>query len=236
MTRPVDAPRAPAVIGHRGASGYALENSRAAFRRAVELGADGIELDIHATTDGALVVHHDAELPGLGPITALTGVEATGARLTNGEPVPLLEEVLDLVPGLAVWVELKSLPAVHDRRLLAILDGGPTPERYAVHAFDHRIIVRLGRLRPALGRGILLASRPIEILPLLEAASAGTLWLDWHFIDRELVRSLHDHGARVIVWTVNGDEEMRTLTEIGVDGLCGNYPDRLRAGVAPAGA
>ena len=64
--------RRPTVIAHRGASGYEYENSRAAFRRALMLDADGIELDVHATSDGLLVVHHDAELPGFGPIAELT--------------------------------------------------------------------------------------------------------------------------------------------------------------------
>ena len=62
------------VIAHRGASGYEYENSRAAFRRAVMLDADGVELDIHATKDGAIVVHHDPDLPGVGPIALLSSM------------------------------------------------------------------------------------------------------------------------------------------------------------------
>ena len=85
------------IIAHRGASGYEYENSRAAFRRAVMLDADGVELDVHATQDGALVVHHDADLPGVGPIATLTRAEVRQIRIRNGETLPLLEEVLDLL-------------------------------------------------------------------------------------------------------------------------------------------
>ena len=87
----------PSVIAHRGASGYEYENSRAAFRRAVMLDADGVELDLHATLDGALVVHHDPEIPGAGPIALLTRAEARQVRIPNGETLPLLSEILDLV-------------------------------------------------------------------------------------------------------------------------------------------
>src|SRR5919206_1649310 len=75
--------RRPSVIAHRGASGYEYENSRAAFRRAVMLDADGIELDVHATLDGVIVVHHDPEIPGVGPIAMLTGAEARQVRIRN---------------------------------------------------------------------------------------------------------------------------------------------------------
>ena len=116
--------RRPYVIAHRGASGYEYENSRAAFRRAVMLDADGVELDVHATRDGAIVVHHDAEIPGFGPIALLSRHEARQVRIRNGETLPLLSEVLDLVGNRAVYVELKSLPEVHDQELL---DGNSGP-------------------------------------------------------------------------------------------------------------
>src|SRR3954452_24022262 len=85
--------RRPSVIAHRGASGYEYENSRAAFRRAVMLDSDGVELDIHATLDGGIVVHHDHEIPGVGPISQLSLAEARQARIRNGEALPLLAEV-----------------------------------------------------------------------------------------------------------------------------------------------
>ena len=119
--------RRPSVIAHRGASGYEYENSRAAFRRAVMLDADGVELDVHATRDGGIVVHHDPELPGVGPIALLSAAEARQVRIRNGETLPLLSEVLELVGDRDVWVEVKSLPALHDQTLLAVLDRGPAP-------------------------------------------------------------------------------------------------------------
>ena len=79
----------PRVLAHRGASGHALENSLAAFREAIRLGADGVELDIHTTADGCLLIHHDPVISGLGPIAShpLQAIRAT--PLPNGEPIPI---------------------------------------------------------------------------------------------------------------------------------------------------
>ena len=119
----------PCVIAHRGASGSEYENSRAAFRRAIMLDANGVELDVHATRDGALVVHHDPDVPGVGPIALLTQAEAKQLRIRNGETLPLLQEVLALVGDHDVWVEVKTLHPAHDRALLAVLEAGTAPAR-----------------------------------------------------------------------------------------------------------
>jgi glycerophosphoryl diester phosphodiesterase len=219
----------PAVIAHRGASGHAHENSPAAFRRAVELGADGVELDVHATSDGALLVHHDPEVTGIGRINELPRTAFEAFRLPNGEPIPTLAESLAILAGLEVWVEVKTLPARWDPVLLAALESGPTPARYAIHGFDHRIVARLGERRPTLRRGVLLASYLLDTLSVLRGTGADTLWMETHLIDAELVGTVHAARGRVIAWTANEAREIRRLIGLGVDGICGNYPDRIRA-------
>jgi len=223
--------RRPRVIAHRGASEQACENSIAAFRRAVELGADAVELDVHATADGALLVHHDPEVRGIGMIGELPAEAFAGHQLPNGEAIPTLAQALRTLEGLDVWVELKTLPAAGDVPLLTTLDGGPTPDRYAVHAFDHRIIARLGEQRPDLRRGVLLASYLLDTLSVVHGAGADTLWMETHLIDDELVRDLHDDGVQLIAWTANDEREIRRLIGLGVDGICGNSPERIRAAI-----
>jgi glycerophosphoryl diester phosphodiesterase len=225
--------RRPSVIAHRGASGYEYENSRAAFRRAIMLDADGVELDIHATRDGALVVHHDAEIAGFGPIGQLSLHEARQVRLRNGETLPLLGEILELVGERDVWIEVKTLPEVHDDRLFEVMDQGPAPGRYAVHSFDHRIIRRLGAARPSLRRGILLSAYLDDPVAAMRAVGATTLWQEWQQVDQALVNHVHEAGANLIAWTVNEIGDLERLTRLGVDGLCGNYPDRVRVAIAP---
>jgi glycerophosphoryl diester phosphodiesterase len=194
----------------------------------MELGADAVELDIHATADGTLIVHHDPEVKGLGRIGDLPAAALADHRLPNGERIPTLLEALSLLAGLDVWVELKSLPATCDAGLLAILDSGPSPRRYAVHAFDHRIIARLGNQRPELRRGILLASYLLDTLPVLRGVGADTLWMETSLIDEALVSDLHGDGLEIVAWTANDEREIRRLALLGVDGICGNYPDRIR--------
>ncbi len=200
------------------------------------LDADGVELDVHATRDGAIVVHHDPDVPGVGPIASLTLDEVKQVRIRNGETLPLLQEVLELLGDHDVWVEVKGLPAAHDRALLAVLDIGPAPHRYAVHSFDHRIIRRLGEARPALARGILLSAYLDDSVSALRGVGATTLWQEWRLVDQELVNAVHAAKCRIIAWTVNEVGDLEHLARLGVDGLCGNYPDRIRVALAARGA
>lgn len=225
--------RRPSVIAHRGASGYEYENSRAAFRRAVMLDADGVELDIHATRDGGIVVHHDPEMPGAGPIAELSLEQARKLRIRNGETLPVLAEILDLVGDRDVWVEVKSLPPAYDCLLLAILDRGPAPQRYAIHSFDHRIVHRLGQACPGLRRGILLSAYLRDPVSVMRAVGATTLWQEWQQVDQELVTQIHEAGCTLIAWTVDEIGDLDRMVRLGVDGLCGNYPDRIRVAIAP---
>jgi glycerophosphoryl diester phosphodiesterase len=219
----------PQVIAHRGASGLAYENSASAFRLAVESGADGIELDIHATADGALVVHHDPVVQGLGRIADHTTAEIGRVRLPNGEALPVLADVLRLVDGVDVWIEVKSLPARYDARLFEAIDQGPTPARYAVHGFDHRIVARLGQARPSLSRGVLLSSYLLDPVSVLEGTGARTLWQDSQQVDQDLLSLMHRNRFRVIAWTANEAAEIRRLADLSVDGICTNFPDRTRS-------
>lgn len=226
----------PRVIAHRGASGYEYENSRAAFRRAIALDADGVELDVHATRDGALVVHHDIELPGCGPIPLLSTEEVRQVRLRNGESVPLLAEVLEILGAREAWIEVKSLAAVHDKALLETLARSPAPKARAVHSFDHRIIRRLHGAEPSLRLGVLLSAYVLDPVRVMRDAGASALWQEAQLIDEELVNLVHAAGGQVIAWTVDEPGDLDRLTRLGVDGLCGNYPDRIRIAIGPKAA
>ena len=215
------------VFAHRGASGTAFENSLAAFREARRLGADGVELDIHATSDGQLLVHHDPIVEGLGSICDLSLADVRSHRLPNGEGIPTLAEALAELEGLEVWVEIKALPARFDAALVGLL-ANRDPVLTGVHSFDHRIIARLGAARPELRRGILSVSYPVDPVAPMTAAGATALWQEWHLIDAELVRAVQRTGGEVIAWTVSDNDTAKQLADIGVAAACGNYPDRLR--------
>ena len=219
------------MIAHRGASGREAENSLAAFRLARDLGADGVELDIHTTTDGQLVVHHD-EMIGRHHIAHCSLAEVRQYHLKNGEPVPTLAEALAvIVPAMRAFVEVKGLAPKWDQRLYDQIDRCGAPERIAVHSFDHRIIHRLGDERPQLSRGVLSSSYPVHPARMMEDADAQALWQHAPLLDRVLVEKVHAAAGVVYAWTVDEPEAMDRLLAMGVDGLCSNHPDRARQAV-----
>ncbi|HVT38460.1 MAG TPA: glycerophosphodiester phosphodiesterase [Gemmatimonadaceae bacterium] len=226
----------PEVIAHRGASRERPENTVAAFRRAVELGADGIELDVQLTADGVLVVHHDAVLPEI-PLAALsrrairtlTSGELRRFRV-RGEPVPTLAEVLRAVGlEISIYCELKGPRTAGPAT--ALLLGGE--RRSAVHAFDHRQIAEARRLALALPRGILEASYHLDPTAAMSGVDARDLWMYWEMIDEPLVTAVHARGGRVVAWTVNDGPSMAALAALGVDALCTDDVPLARRTLAP---
>ncbi len=225
MTAP---PRHPLVIAHRGASAIELENSLAAFRAAAGQGADAVELDVHATLDGELVVFHDPSIMGL-PIAQARIHDLSRLRLPNGEALPTLAQALDVIgPKLKVFVEVKVLDPRWDERLLATLDQGPNPAGYAVHSFAFHVVRRLGQKRPTLPRGILSEVETRSPKQTLDDAMAQTLWQERSSLDEHLVKTVHDLGASVIAWTVDNPSDLERFLRWGVDGLCTNHPERAR--------
>ena len=213
------------VIAHRGASAYQPENSLAAFRAAVALGADGIELDVHDTADGEILVHHDPRLAGR-PIRTLRAADARVHCLPNGEPVPTLTEAMAAIgAGTTIFVEVKSLDPAHDASLLTRLAQAPAPSRCHVHGFDHRIVQRLKALRTDLVAGALSTSYPVDPFAQLAAAAASELWQHEAMVDRPLVTGAHERSVAVYAWTVDDPSRMRALLALGVDGICTNRPD-----------
>lgn len=204
------------------------ENSLAAFRAAIRLGADGIELDIHDTADGVLVVHHDPRLGGR-PIRELRTPDLPAHTLPNGELVPTLPQALAAIGReCRVFVEVKTLAPEHDPALFAALDAGPAPGHYHVHGFDHRLVRRLTAQRPDLVGGVLSASYPVDPWRQLTDAGAEELWQEAPLIDRPLVDGVHQRDLRLFAWTVDDVARARELAQLGVDGLCTNRPDLIR--------
>lgn len=208
----------PEIIAHRGASRECPENSLAAFRRAAALGADAVELDVHQTADGGIVVHHDPVLADGTPIAALP-TAAVVVQTAFGEPIPTLDEVFDVLPPpMRVYCELKGADTAAGT--LACIARHGAQGRAAVHAFDHREIARAARLAPTVARGVLEMSYPVESVAAARAVSARDLWRARLFVDADLVRAARADGRRVIAWTVNDADELRRLATIGVNGLC----------------
>jgi glycerophosphoryl diester phosphodiesterase len=217
----------PLVIAHRGASSIELENTLAAFRAAAGQGADGVELDVHATVDGEIVVLHDPSIMGL-PIAQARMRDLSQLRLLNGEPLPTLAQALETLDQLKVFVEVKVLDPRWDERLLEVIDQGPNPSGYAVHSFAFHVVRRLREKRPSLPTGVLSEVETRNPRQTLGDAKAQTLWQETTTLDEALVKRVHDIGAEIIAWTVDNPSDMERLVKAGVDGICTNHPERAR--------
>lgn len=197
----------------------ARENTLPSFQLALEAGADGLELDVHATSDGVVVVHHDAELRDERSISALTLAELRGFEAAPGIPIPTLAELCELVVGRAtLFVEIKGV-GIEQQVLdvLAAYEG-----EVALHSFDHAMIRRVSRLAPEARLGILFEQAPAEVAQAMATSGALDVWPHWSVVTAELVSMVHDAGGRVIPWTVNDQRLAQTLAELGVDALCGD--------------
>ena len=222
----------PLIIAHRGASGYEVENSLASFRAAGDLGADAVELDVHSTADGAFVVHHGESI-GDQHIAHCTLADVRKYPLAGGEAIPTLPEALAVIlPKMIAYVEVKTVARAWEDRLFEAIERSGAPGRIALHAFDHRVIRRLGEKRPFIRRGVLSASYPVYPVRTLEDADATILWQHHQHVDEALVESLHGAGMILYAWTVNDPAEVHRFLALGVDGICTDFPDTARAAFA----
>jgi glycerophosphoryl diester phosphodiesterase len=217
----------PRLIAHRGISRELPENTLPAFLRALELGADGIELDVHATKNGVVVVHHDEIPRAKAPskllagkrIDALTFDELQGFSVDGKALIPTLAEVLAALRGrMDVFVELKGHGI--EGPVLDVIHASPAPARCAVHSFDHEAIRRCRSVAPAVRGGILFDSAPGDVVAAMRHADARDVWPREDLIDASLVAAVHGAGGRVLAWTVNTAPRATALAALGTDALC----------------
>lgn len=244
---PFLAPAGPRAFAHRGwhiDDLAGLENTLAAFHRAVDEGYEYIETDVHATADGVLVVHHDATLRRVAgradAVRTTSWADLADARVGGREPLPRLEEVLEALPHTRFNVDLKATATLTP--MLALLERDDVAARVAVASTDES---RLAAVRARFGDRVVtgVSARAALALRLRSAlpgplgrlvgvpgdlaqlpARVGVLPV----IDRWSIDAAHGAGLEVHVWTVDDVPEMHRLLDLGVDGLMTDRPDVLR--------
>jgi glycerophosphoryl diester phosphodiesterase len=222
----------PLVFAHRGASRAAPENTIAAFRRARELGADGVELDVRRTADNVLVVHHDADLDGFG----LLHTQPFDALRAARPRVPTLAEALAACRGMLVNVEVKCLPWEPDAdddahavmRAVAAMVRADAPDAI-ISSFNLAAVDACRMVAPELATAWLTSGQAV-VAGADVAAEHGHPWLHpdrraAHEAAAAGMDAAHARGVRVDVWTVDEPEMIRALANAGVDAIVTNVPD-----------
>lgn len=235
----------PLVIAHRTTMGHAPENTLAGIRRALDMGCDGVEIDVRLCADGVPVLMHDDQLErttdAIGRIadTTLSDLQQTDAG--DGERIPTLRDALSLVDGRLLFVvELKVTPgddiaALADAVLAEIERADALPWSW-LWSFDSETIIELAKRAPHRSRVAHLCLSPTPDIWRI-AAKHGLDGISMHAsgLTAEIVAACRAHGLAAFVWTVNEPADIQRCIELGTTGIVGDYPERIQSALRHEG-
>ena len=238
----------PLVWAHRGASGYAPENTLAAFEKAVELGADGVELDIQLTKDDEIVVIHDEKIDrtsdGKGWVKDYTLEELRGFNYNRTKPeyehadIPTMREVFELLKPTDLFINIEIKTGVFfyekiEEKILALTKEMGMEDRVCYSSFNHYTVKRIHELKPDAEVGFLYADGPIDMASYAKKHGANALHPALYNLQYpNYMQDAARNGLDVNTWTVNEKEHMALACRFGVNAIITNYPDVTRQVIA----
>lgn len=217
-------------IGHRGAAGYAPENTLASLERAINLGVDLVEFDVRRTADGKLVLMHDDTVDrttnGQGSIESLPLGVLRGLIAGGGERVPLLEEALGCLNGRAgVMIELKVAGIAAE--VCATVKAANFQGAVIYASFVHEELLTARSLMADAHTLALIEEAPIDLTAFAIDAKATHAGLALNVVTPPLVQALRAQGIKVFVYTVDEPQDIVRMKRLGVDGIISNFTDRI---------
>ncbi|MCX6799927.1 MAG: glycerophosphodiester phosphodiesterase family protein [Candidatus Falkowbacteria bacterium] len=222
-------------IGHRGAMGYAPENTLASFQKALDLKVDMIEFDVHVCKSGELVVIHDDKVDrttnGEGYVKNLTLKELQSLDAGSWEIIPTLENALDLI-NRKVKINIELIGEKIAEPVFKLIEEYVKNKNWQyddfwISSFNHYQLEEFSALNPQIKIGALIEAIPIGYAEFTEGMNASSVNLSLAFIDQAFVDDAHRRGLKVFVWTVNELDDILRMKNLGVDGMFSNFPDRL---------
>ena len=216
-------------IGHRGAKGYEPENTLISFEKAIQLNADGIELDVHLSSDGEIIVIHDETIDrttnGKGFVNQFTALEL------KKYGIPTLIEVLELVNrNCFVNIELKGIgtvKAVVELIVHYISEKNWSYTDFLVSSFDLKMLEEVYLLNPKIRIGVLTEESVEEALAFAKKTKAFSIHPDYRLLTKENVALMQENGFEVYPWTVNSTEDIQKIKSFNVNGIISDFPDRI---------
>ena len=221
-------------IGHRGAKGYEPENTLISFEKAIAMGADGIELDVHLSIDGHLIVIHDETIDRTtnekGVVNQLTLQELKSFKINNKQEIPTLEEVLDLVNQRCfVNIELKNQDTAEKVVQLIehyISDKKWNHSQFVVSSFDWNALQQVRFLNENIRIGVLTETDLDLAISFARFLKAEALHPDFQLLTNEYTSKIQEKGIQVIPWTVNEMDDIQKIKSFKVDGIITDFLDR----------
>ncbi len=216
-------------IGHRGAKGYEAENTLASFQKAIDLGCDGVELDVHCCKSGEIVVIHDYTIDrttsGKGFIKELTLAELKKYK------IPTLEEVLDLIDNhFLVNIELKSNDCVE--KVMRIVNNyiefkNWSSTKFLISSFDWDNLEEISKLNSEINIGVITENSLDKAIEFAIKINALTIIPNYKLLNQENVTLLKENRFKIFTWTVNEIADIEKMKSLNVDGIISDFPDRI---------
>jgi len=231
------------IWAHRGASGYAPENTLESFKRAVEMGAEGIELDVQLTKDGQLVVIHDETVDRTsdhkGFVKDIDFAEIRTYNFNNHNSeyefcmIPTLEEVFELIKptDMVINIELKTgvfeYPGIEEK-VLELVDKYEMGDRIIYSSFNHYSVKKIRELRPESYCAFLHTDRIINIAEYAHEHQMNALHPGfWILADPRYLREARKYNLEINSWTINDEPYIYMALKLGIDAIITNYPDKV---------
>ncbi|MFE7891759.1 glycerophosphodiester phosphodiesterase [Streptomyces sp. NPDC057412] len=219
------------TIGHRGVMGLEPENTLRSFVAAQQAGLDVIELDLHLSKDGALVVMHDTDVDrttdGTGAIADKTLAELRTLDAGRGERVPVFDEVLDAVRT-PLQAEIKDVAAA--RALAEVINRRDLVSRVEVSSFHDDAVAEIARLVPGVRTALIASRYGTDVVDRAVAVGAATVCLNIRRLTLEVVEHARKADLRIIGWVVNTQDHLRLVRALELDGATTDYPEIKRTG------
>lgn len=221
-------------VGHRGAAGYCPESTLASFAKAIEMGVDAVECDVHLCRSGELVVIHDTYLErstnGSGDVATKTLAQIKALDAGQGERVPTLGELLDFIDRrVTVFIELKSTDSAQAVAALVTEYAGRGWEyaQLVVISFFHPVVLAVKQANPRIHTGVSFVGVPVDFAASAERAMAEWVNPGLHYATQELIDDAHARGRKVMLWTANTPRDIAHAKALGPDALVSDFPDHL---------
>ncbi len=223
------------IIGHRGAKGHAPENTLISFQKALDLGVDGMELDVHLSADNQIMVIHDETVNrttnGDGFVNQLSLQELKSLQIADEHQIPTLAEVLDLVDRkIFINIELKGKHTA--KPVLTLIEKYIATknwryESFLISSFDWNALQEMHLLNPKIALGVLTETDVDLAIGFAQFIKAKSIHPYFHLLDKENTMLMQQKGFQVFPWTVNEPEDIQKIKSYTVNGIITDFPDRI---------